>query len=231
MKQNFYNTRYVSNKKRTSIPSSLIIVPTMILVLAFSFNVYARSEIKSAMEKTEEDVVLPTVRIIEEELPEIVEEPEVQVEPEPEPEPEPVLEVHTAPNGENYTIIGNVRIPSLNIDYPILSSTSTDLLKISVSKYWGADPNEVGNMVVLGHNYKNTKFFSKLPNIQKGEIIEITDARGRTLNYTVYDTFVVDPDDNTCTSQLTDGHTDVTLITCYYNTNGVDRFVVKARAY
>lgn len=59
--------------------------------------------------------------------------------------------------------------------------------------------------------------------------LKITDLTGKTLDYKVYDTSVIDPYDNACTSQLTDGHTEITLITCY--NNGKDRFVVKARAY
>ena len=89
--------------------------------------------------------------------------------------------VYTAPNGEKYTIIGKLGIPSLGINYSILSSTSTELLKISVNKYWGPNPNEVGNMCIVGHNYRNTKFFSKLPTIKNGATVNVTDLSGRTL--------------------------------------------------
>ena len=88
-------------------------------------------------------------------------------------------------SGEKYHIIANLKIDSLGIDYPILSSTSDDLLKISLTKYWGADPNQKGNMVVLGHNYESKQFFSKLSNIEDGAIIEITDLSGKTLEYSV----------------------------------------------
>lgn len=132
-------------------------------------------------------------------------------------------------NGEQYTVVGILDIPSLGIKYPILSETSTQLLKVSLNKYWGTNPNEVGNMVVVGHNYNDNKFFSKLPKIEIGDIVKITDLAGKTLDYKVYDTSVIDPYDNACTSQLTDGHTEITLITCY--NNGKDRFVAKARAY
>ncbi len=130
--------------------------------------------------------------------------------------------------GERYHIIANLKIPDLNIDYPILSSTSDELLKISITKYWGASPNMVGNMVVLGHNYESKRFFSKLHNAKNGMKIYVTDLSGKTLEYTVYDTKIIDPYDNSCTSQLTDGHTDITLITCYNRDK--NRFVVKARA-
>ena len=89
-------------------------------------------------------------------------------------------------------------------------------------------------MVVTGHNYKNNKFFGNLQKIQIGDIVKITDTTGQTLDYSVYDTNIIDPYDNSCTSQLTDGHTEITLITCYYengSAHATNRFVVKARAY
>lgn len=141
---------------------------------------------------------------------------------------------YTASNGKDYTTIAILNIPSLGIEYPILSETSTQLLKVSLTKYWGANPNEVGNMVVVGHNYKNNKFFGKLPNIKHGDIIKIKDFKGRTLEYKVYETSVIDPYDNSCTSQLTNGQTEITLITCYYengSAHATKRFIVKARAY
>lgn len=140
---------------------------------------------------------------------------------------EPKTVTYTASNGNQYDVIATLNIPSLGIKYPILSSTSETLLKVSLNKYWGANPNEVGNMVILGHNYENTKFFSKLPNIKIGDIVKITDLTGKTLDYEVYETDIIDPDDNSCTSQLTDGHTEITLITCY--NKGAKRFVAKAR--
>ncbi|MBQ2916630.1 MAG: sortase [Clostridia bacterium] len=136
---------------------------------------------------------------------------------------------YTTPDGkETYNYIGVINIPSLGIKYPILSSTSKELLKVSVTKYWGPNPHEVGNLVIAGHNYRNTKFFSKLLKIENGAKIEITDLKGKTLEYTVYDTYKVDPNNNDCTSQLTNGHTEITLITC--TNDNKERFVVKARA-
>lgn len=145
----------------------------------------------------------------------------------------PQGEVLTASNGETYSIIANLKIPSLGIDYPVLSDTSDTLLKISLTKYWGGNPNQVGNLVILGHNYKSTKFFSKLPNIKVGDIIELTDLYEKTLSYSVYSTDIIEPDDNSCTSQKTNGNTEITLITCYYdnpNAHATRRFVAKARA-
>ena len=135
---------------------------------------------------------------------------------------------YTAQDGKKYDIIATLNIPTLGIKYPVLSSTSEELLKVALNKYWGPNPNEVGNFVILGHNYENSKFFSKLHNIKIGDVVQITDLDGKTLDYTVYETDTIDPDNNDCTSQLTNGHTEITLITC--RNKAIQRFVVKARA-
>ena len=69
--------------------------------------------------------------------------------------------------------------------------------------------------------------FGKLSQINLGDIIELTDLTGRTLQYEVYDKYKVNPDDTSCTSQLTNGKREVTLITC--SNYGTQRLVVKAR--
>ena len=130
-------------------------------------------------------------------------------------------------SGQSYTTEAVLNIPSLGINYPVLSETSEELLKISLNKFWGPSPNEVGNYCIVGHNYKNKKMFGKLSEIKNGDVVELTDNSGKTVKYTVYNKYVVEPDDVSCTSQLTNGNKEVTLITC---TNyGKQRLVVKAR--
>ncbi|MBQ6992823.1 MAG: sortase [Clostridia bacterium] len=129
-------------------------------------------------------------------------------------------------NGTNYEVIAILNIPSLEIEYPVLSSTSTELLKVSLNKYWGPNPNRPGNFCILGHNYNDSRFFGKLNRIENGDIIQLTDMSGEMVEYSVYDTYIVNPDNTDCTSQLTDGKTEITLITC--TATGKQRFVVKA---
>lgn len=168
-------------------------------------------------------------------LEEKVEIPEETIEEIVEEQEQPINKVYTytANNGEKCDKIGDLKIPSLSIEYPILSRDTEELRKVSLTKYWGGNINEVGNLCILGHNYKDSRFFGKLPNIQKNAIIQITDLSGRTLEYKVYETAIIDPNDTSCTSQLTNGNTEITLITCYYekgNAHATKRFIVKARA-
>ena len=141
--------------------------------------------------------------------------------------------VQTTSGGFRYTTIATVSIPKLNLQYPVLdgetdSAEETEaLLKISPTKFWGPEPNEVGNFCIVGHNYRNTKFFSKVPTLVSGDIITLTDLSGRTIQYKVYNKYEVAPTDVSCTTQLTNGRKEVTLITC--TDDSKHRVVVKAR--
>lgn len=125
----------------------------------------------------------------------------------------------------NYSAEAIVKIPSLGIEYPVLSETNDELLKISVNKLWGPKPNEVGNYVIVGHNYKSGKMFGKLKNINIGDVIELTDLTGKTIKYIVSDKFIIEPTNTQCTSQLTNGKKKITLITCA--NSGTKRLVVQ----
>lgn len=137
-------------------------------------------------------------------------------------------------SGYTYSTIASINIPKINVNYSIIdgetdSVEETDaLLKISPTKFWGPDPNTEGNFCVVGHNYRNSKFFSKVPTLENGDIIEITDSNNKTLRYSVYSKYEVDPNDISCIDQNTNGKKEVTLITC--TNDSKLRVIVKARA-
>ena len=60
-------------------------------------------------------------------------------------------------DGHVYTPIATIRIPKINIYYPILSETTEELLKKAPTKFMYGEPNEVGNFCIAGHNYRNKK--------------------------------------------------------------------------
>ena len=135
-------------------------------------------------------------------------------------------EEFTTADGQVYKPIATIRISKINIYYPILSETTDELLKKAPTKFMYGEPNEVGNFCIAGHNYRNKKFFSKVPTLENGDIIEITDTKGRTVKYTVYNKYTVTADDMSPVSQLTNGRKDITLITC--TNDSKERVIVKA---
>ena len=57
-----------------------------------------------------------------------------------------------------------------------------------------------GNLVIVGHNYKNDQFFGNLEELEKGDTIFILSSKGSAQMYKVYDTYIVDETDMSCTS-------------------------------
>ena len=137
-----------------------------------------------------------------------------------------VTSKYTAPDGTEYEYIGRIVIPKIGVDYPILSDTSVELLKVSVCKFHGGNPNEVGNLCIAGHNYRNSRFFSKVDTLSVGDIIEITDLSKRTIQYEIYDIHTVNENDRSDTTQYTNGSKEVTLITC--TDDGKQRIIVRS---
>ena len=159
----------------------------------------------------------------------IEEEPIIIPEPEPDPEPQNVKYSNA---GEEYFPVATIKIPKINVEYAVLNKTSDTLLKISPTRFWGPDmdkgvfdANEVGNFCIVGHNYRNSKFFSKVPTLENGDTIQLTDMKGRTVTYALYDKYIVDQTNVACTDHYTEGRKEVTLITC--TNDSIARVVAK----
>ena len=124
-------------------------------------------------------------------------------------------------------VIGIIKIDKINLNYSILSVSNNDLLDISVCRFAGPMPNEIGNLCIAGHNYVDYKFFSRLNELELGDNITIFGLNGVSKDYTIYDIYEIKPSDTSCTSQDTNNLRIVTLITCN-NVNG-KRLVVQAK--
>ena len=83
-------------------------------------------------------------------------------------------------------------------------------------------------MVIVGHNYKNGKFFGNLKKLTIGDNIFLLSSKGNAQLYKVYDIYMVDETDMRCTSQETNGKMELTLITCDSD-NNKKRLVIKSR--
>ena len=130
---------------------------------------------------------------------------------------------------KGFGVVATMEIPKTNFKYPILEKVTKKSIETAVAFLYGTGLNQSGNSVIIGHNYRNDKFFSHVPELSIGDEIEITDRIGDTgtLTYKVYDKYVVDPEDTECTTQRTNGMKEITLITCTRDSK--QRVIVKAR--
>ena len=132
-----------------------------------------------------------------------------------------------------YKVIGIVKIPKIQIEYPILDletynpEETKEPMKISIVKYWGGKVNEYGNLSIAGHNNYDGTMFGKTKNLEIGDMVELTDLENNTISYQIYDKFVTDPNDVTILETKDESIREVTLITC---TNGNrNRLILKAK--
>ena len=122
-------------------------------------------------------------------------------------------------NDNSVSILGTISIPKINIEYPILSTYSDELLKISVCKFYGPEINHIGNFCILGHNYNTDEFFGNINSLKCGDIIKIYDNKYSFINYAVYNVYEVLPNDLSYIFPQSQINTkEITLITCD-NTN------------
>ena len=131
-------------------------------------------------------------------------------------------------HGNEYRVVGKITIPKISIHYPIVYETTENYLKIAPTKLFGPNINEVGNVCIVGHNYKNEEFFSRLSELDIGDKVYLAPNKGKDMMYLVYDKFEIDENDMQCTSQDTNGNIELTLITCTKKKK--NRLVVKCKA-
>ena len=129
-------------------------------------------------------------------------------------------------SNNSYPTIGRIEIPSLDINYPIFSKTSDELLKLGICKVYGPNINAQGNLCLAGHNYENNLFFSNLKNSNLNDKIIIFDSSNISVSYSVSDIFEVE-NNNTSILKQEDLIRELTLITC--NNKNKKRLIIRAK--
>ena len=145
------------------------------------------------------------------------------------------LQLENAQNGEKiessykgYEIEGILEIPKIEIKYPIISSTTEESMKVSVTKFWGPkNLEEIGNYIIAGHNNRDGTMFGKTKYLEIGDEIKLTDLNNNTISYKIFSKYSIDPNDLGYVESVEPETREVTLITC---TNGhKERLIIKAR--
>ena len=90
------------------------------------------------------------------------------------------------PQYKGFDVVGTMDIPATNFHYPILKDVTPESIEKSVAMLCGAGINQVGNTVIIGHNFRNGLFFSNNKKLKNGDKIYVTDNSGNKLTYTPF---------------------------------------------
>ena len=114
----------------------------------------------------------------------------------------------------NYEVIAKLEIPKINIETYVLKDYTVDGMKVCSSKFFGPEPNEIGNFCIAGHNYEQENMFNHLIDLEKGDELYLSDNKNGKITYSIYDIYRVKPQNTAPVRQETNGNKIVTLITC-----------------
>ena len=115
---------------------------------------------------------------------------------------------------KGYNVVGTIEIPQTSLKYPILEKVTKGSIEVAVAVLYGPGPNQVGNTVIVGHNYRNGLFFSNNKKLSNGDKVYITDLEGKRVTYTIYDKFEATSEDTSFYTRNTNGAREITLSTC-----------------
>ena len=205
----------MANKLAKKIINFILFVALLILLISLLIFKKEEKQIPSELSvKQNED-------IIEENLVTKIKENE------PIKEQKEYPKVEIADTYRGYDVCAELEIPAISLVTNILKSYSTTALNISVTKFWGVEPNQIGNCCIAGHNFKNKNMFRNLKKLNLGDKLFIADNEIGKVEYEIFDIYKVFPEDTSCLTPATTDEREVTLITC--TTDSKQRIIVKAK--
>lgn len=113
-----------------------------------------------------------------------------------------------------FTVVGRMEIPDIDLDLPVLERATRNSLEQSIGVLMGPGLNQVGNTIIVGHNYRNGTFFSRNEELENGDEIYITDTSGTRIEYTIYNIYTTSSEDSDYITRDTAGKREISLSTC-----------------
>ena len=198
----------MKHKGRFLILTGLLLVAAALFLAAYNLYDEARAkrsatEIMASLEADIPGVLSPEPFEITEEtntaaLLEEVEIPDYLLNPDMEM---PVEKI----DGIDY--IGVLRIPTLELELPIISEWSYQKLKIAPCRYSGSAYQD--DLIIAAHNYNS--HFGNLKNLREGDTATFTDMDGNVFTYEMVELEILQPTD---IEGMESGEWDLTLFTC-----------------
>ena len=128
---------------------------------------------------------------------------------------------------KGYEVSAQLYIPKINLNTYVLDDKSDEAMWICPTKYYGPEPNEVGNYCIAAHNYDKENMFNHIIELEIGDTIYLSDNKNGKVKYEVYDIYKAIPSNTEALLQNTSGRTELTLITC--SDYSSKRIIVKAQ--
>ena len=144
-------------------------------------------------------------------------QPPVELSEKPLRDPDRQMPVKTVDGAE---IVGILRIPSLELELPIINQWSYPSLKTAPCRYSGSAYQN--NLILCGHNY--AAHFGNLKTLREGESVQFTDMEGTDFLYEVVALETLTP---TAVEEMAGGNWDLTLFTC--TLGGESRVTIRCR--
>lgn len=191
-------------KRMRKVSPGLVCIVLGVVLLLAAGGLYAYNRYEDAHAGAEAQTVVA-------DLQQKVETPEPEAESGPLDPELPVVEI----DGNEY--VGEISIPAIGIDLPVMSEWSYPKLKISPCRQFGSSRTD--DLVIAAHNYES--HFGKIGTLALGDEVRFTDMDGIENHYTVSAIEVHDPTDVEAVEHS--GH-DLVLYTCTYG--GKTRIVV-----
>ena len=167
-------------KRKKLIYKIEFFLSVFLICLLFSYYIYAEYD-RNRSEQVSKEILAQvkyqiddTVKQTEDDVIVVILDTEEEKKHEDEMKKDTAIDTGTyvSTDGVEYTTEAILKIPSIDLEYVVLSATSPDLLFVSLNKFWGPAPNEFGNYCIAGHYYESGKMFGnlhKLKNTKENE--------------------------------------------------------------
>lgn len=192
---------------------AIFFIGILLIIYLSEINSNAKEEEKTQIVKRTANQVMQNNSVISEESQESKTNEEIQK-----------TQIPTEYKG--FSVVAKLEIPKINLETYVLENYSVQALTVSVTKFYGGEPNEIGNFCISGHNYVVKNMFHNLKKLNVNDEIFLTDLKNRTYKYKIYKKETVLPKETECLSQITNGRIELTLITCTADSS--KRIILKA---
>jgi sortase A len=137
-------------------------------------------------------------------------------------------EAYEAIEYEEDEIIGVIRIPAIDLEYPIIEGTGDAQLAKGIGHITYTDAlGQYGNTGLAGHRaHRYGRLFNRLDELEKNDVIEIISDE-YSYEYVVYEKLIVEPSDISVLNRNGDFRV-LTLVTCDPMINPTHRLIIHA---